>query len=439
MSPDAVRCAPGPLVALAARLFPFNYSVTSSGNDASLAVLRAELPFTAHEYPSGATLNGWTIPSACEVERAQVKRDGHVVFDGLGRPLAVPALSDSFAGRISLEELKMHLFTEPGSRSSVPYHWTSLYRPGHPIWGFCLSTEEASRLTAGEYEVDLKTRKYPSTMKVFVHELPGDSRDTILLNAHNCHPFQANDDISGIVVGIEVLKRLALRASRKFTYALMVAPELFGPMFWLDQMPAEEVKRLKATIMLKSVGNNRALRFQQSYHGNMDIDLAAHDAFRTRYTKYEAGKYRSIHGNDETVFESPPYAIPSISVTRWPFPEYHTDQDVPERLHEDRLEDTVAVVLDICQAMEMNMRPVTLARGLVCLSRYQLYKPVPPVGPNGVDYTSVAGRWNRLMNSLPRLMDGRTSLLEIARQFQLPIEEIYNYVQGWIAHGLARG
>lgn len=427
-----------PLVDLAARLFPYDYSVTGQGNDASVRVLNAELPFQTLEYASGRELNGWTIPAACLVDKAELRHQGRVVYDAKARPLGVPALSDSFVGRMTREQLQAHLFTVSGADEAVPYHWMRLYRPNDPVWGFCLPQSIAAALPPGDYDVELRTRLVPGTMKVFLHELPGATDEVILFNAHNCHPYQANDDISGIVAGIELLRRLARWPRRRYTYALMVAPELFGPMFWLDGLGAERSAKIKATVMLKSVGNDRPLRLQQSYHGNADIDLAAHNAFRTRFGTYESGEFRAIYGNDETVFESPPYAIPSVSVTRWPFPEYHTDQDVPARLHEARLEDTVETLLAICGAMELNLRPRTVARGLVCLSRYGLYKPVPPVGTNGVDYTSLPGRWNRLMNALPRLMDGQTSLLQIADRFQLPVAEVHDYVQRWIAAGLAQ-
>jgi aminopeptidase-like protein len=312
-----------------------------------------------------------------------------------------------------------------------------LYRPNEPIWGFCLPQSIAETLPDGDYDVDLRTRLVPSTMKVFLHELPGETEEVILFNAHNCHPFQANDDISGIVVGIELMRRLAGIPRRRHSYALMVAPELFGPMFWLDGLVPEQWKKIKGTVMLKSVGNDRPLRLQQSFQGNAELDLAAHNIFRQRYTIYGSGEFRAIYGNDETVFEVPPYSIPSISVTRWPFLEYHTDQDVPACLHELRLQDTVDTVFKICEALEMNLRPLTTVKGLACLSRYGLYKSVPPVGPDGVDYTSLPGRWNRLMNSLPRLMDGRTSLIEIAESFQLPITEVHSYIKKWISHGLA--
>jgi aminopeptidase-like protein len=426
-----------PLVDLATRLFPFDYSFTGVGNDASAAILNAELPFQMIEYASGRELNGWTIPPACIVDNAELRFQGKVVYDGKAQPLGVPALSDSFVGRITREQLKARLFTVPANSSAVPYHWMRLYRPNDPIWGFCMPQSIAETLPDGDYDVDLRTRLVPSTMKVFLHELTGETEEVILFNAHNCHPFQANDDISGIVVGIELMRRLACLPRRRYSYALMVAPELFGPMFWLDGLAADKWGKIKGAVMLKSVGNDRPLRLQQSFHGNAALDLAAHNIFRQRYSNYESGEFRAIYGNDETVFEAPPYSIPSISVTRWPFPEYHTDQDVPACLHEPRLQETVQTVLGICEALEMNLRPLTTVKGLVCLSRYGLYKPVPPIGADGVDYTSLSGRWNRLMNALPRLMDGRTSLIEIAERFQLPIAEVHSYIQKWISHGLA--
>lgn len=428
----------GPITQLASSLFPFDYSVTGSGNDAAAAVLNDMLPFKTVEFSSGSELNGWVVPPACSVEKALIRKDGNVVFDARGRPLSVPALSDSFCGRLSLDELKAHLFSVENMAEATPYHWMRLYRPNEPVWGFCMPRAKVDELKPGEYEVELTTRKTPGQMKVFVYELPGDTRETILFDAHNCHPYQANDDISGVVVGIEIMRRLSCLRNRRLSYTLMVAPELFGPMFWLDQLAEDQRFRLVGTVMLKSLGNDRNLRLQESFAGTSSIDLAAHSVFRRRYGAYESGKFRAIYGNDETVFESPPYNIPSISITRWPFPEYHTDQDTPNRLREDRLEDAVQTTVEICGALEKNLRPTTVARGLVCLSRYGLYKPVPPVGANGVDYTSIAGRWNRLMNSFPRLLDGKTDLLQIAENFDLPLDEVHAYARQWIGHGLAK-
>ena len=45
-------------------------------------------------------------------------------------------------------------------------------------------------------------------MKILEYTLKGKNKETIIINAHNCHPYQANDDISGCAVGIALLKNL---------------------------------------------------------------------------------------------------------------------------------------------------------------------------------------------------------------------------------------
>ena len=37
-------------------------------------------------------------------------------------------------------------------------------------------------------------------MLVYDYYLEGSTKDEIIFNAHNCHPYQANDDISGCAV-----------------------------------------------------------------------------------------------------------------------------------------------------------------------------------------------------------------------------------------------
>ena len=426
------------LVDLVRKLYAFPYSVTGAGNEAAIVALQSELDFEVHSYRSGQTINGWLIPDECIVEKAEIRKDGDLIYDGTSSPLGVPAQSDSFHGMLDRDDLMTHLFIAEGLSEAIPYHWARLYRPDEPLWGFCMPKSLAESLPEGCYEVDLRVRKIPAEMRVLTYELTGDTPDTVLINAHNCHPFQANDDTSGVAAGIEVMRHLASLERRRNTYVLMIAPELFGPIFWMDNQPATNLSRLAGTIMLKSVGNDAPMRLQESFLGETRMDMAAHNVFRSRYGVYESGEFRSIYGNDETVFEAPPFNIPSISLTRWPFPEYHTDHDTPERLSESRMRDTVEVTVAICLALEADEAFEREFDGLVSLSRHGLYKPPPPVGADGVDYDSVQGRWNKLMNHLPRYLDGETGLLEIAERFQLPIDQLYQYVNEWVAAGLAR-
>ena len=60
-------------------------------------------------------------------------------------------------------------------------------------------------------------------MPVLSFTVQGKSPTTIIYNAHNYHPFQANDDISGVVSTNTPLSELSGRETTKYTYTLLIA------------------------------------------------------------------------------------------------------------------------------------------------------------------------------------------------------------------------
>lgn len=428
-----------PIIDVVRRLFPFHYSVVAQGNDDSLPVWLAELPFQVHEFPSGTEINGWLAGEKWSVTKAEISKDGQLIYDGRVSPLGVITHSQSFSGSVSLDELKMHLFYSDVNPEAIVYHWSALYRPLEKTWGFSVPKRLFESLIPGSYHVIIETQRSMGTLKVLDFVLPGQSRRTILLNAHNCHPFQANDDLSGCAVGIEVMKRLAALPERRYTYRLVIAPELIGTMFWLRQL-GSAAKDFVGAILLKAVGNPGPLRLQDSFTGTASLDRSAHHVFRHKYGRYDSGPFRTVYGNDETVFEAPGYCIPTVSLTRMPFDDYHTDRDVPERLSEDHLQDAAETAMQICLTMERDQHFETLFEGLISLShpRYDLYLPAVAPGLDKGGYDPALGRWNLLMNCLPRYLADGWSLLQIADQHQLSLASVHDYVMRWVAKGLVK-
>ncbi len=425
---------------LVRKLYPYAHSIASRDGDRAIEVFVSELDFRVHEWRCGLEHNGWRIPPAWNVRKALVRKDGEIVFDGRRSPLGVAWLSPSFRGTVDLPTLRRHAYWSDTLPDATVYHWGALYRPTQCEWGLCIPKSILDRLPEGQYEIDLETETDEHTsMKVLDHVLPGTLSDTVVINAHNCHPFQANDDLSGCAVGIRLLQRLARIPERRLTYRLVIAPELVGTSLWLDA-PGVDLTAMRGAMLLKAVGNPGALRLQESYSGNSRIDLAARHVLGLRHPGYERGPFRTIYGNDETVFEAPGFEIPTISLTRMPFPEYHTDADTPDRLSEPHLEDAVETSLGICLALEEDRAHQACFRGLVSLSnpRYDLYKPAPAPGIDRTAYTETMGRWHLLMNCLPRQLDGRTTTLEIAIRHGLPVDEVAAYVRRWVECGLAR-
>src|ERR1700721_2158675 len=94
-------------------LTPLNRAVCSLGYDQAVDYLLELLPFRVISVPSSREHNGWVIPPSWDVEEARIVKDGRTVYDGAAHPLGVIALSQSFSGTVSLEELRRHLHYDP--------------------------------------------------------------------------------------------------------------------------------------------------------------------------------------------------------------------------------------------------------------------------------------------------------------------------------------
>ena len=410
----------------------------SPDTDRFVEILGEYLPFEVHEYATGSEHNGWVIPDSWEASRAEIRRDGELIYDGSANALGVIGYSQSFQGTLTREELLPHLFFHAERPDDLVYHSNLYYRLGERDWGFSVPGKWRDSLKPGEYEVNLETTFASGTMKVLDYVLPGESEDTIIINAHNCHAGQANDDLSGVVAGIEAIKQLSSREHRRFTYRLIVAPEHFGTVFFLARLPDETISRFRHAMFLETVGNDNRLALQHSFTGEADVDRAGVQVISESDPEFEEFGFRERIGNDETVWEAPGYEVPTISLTRFPFPEYHSSKDTPEIILDERLDGAVKAVLGIADVLEGNSVMHRKFTGLIALSnpKYDLY-----ISP-GADPSQRAGEanydkaWNHLMDMLPRYFDGKTTLLDISERHGIPFHLVRDYVQRFEEKGL---
>lgn len=418
------------------KLYQLRLGVVTPDTDKFVSLVSKELPFEVHEYHSGREHNGWLIPQNWHPVKAELRKDGEVIYSGMSTLQGVISMSQSFKGKISFEELKKHLFYKADTPTAVVYHCDLYYKAGRTDWGLCVPYNFYKSLTAGDYEVEIETVHTAGTMKVCDYYLQGKSKETIVLNAHNCHTGQANDDISGVVVGIEVMKRLAKRKNN-YSYRLIIAPEHFGTVFYLADLPKSILRSFKCGMFLEMLGNQNRLALQESFTGENELDKAAHHYLKHAKPDYFSDKFRKIVGNDETVWEAPGYEVPFISLSRWPYPEYHTNLDNEDIISEDMLQDSVNAVMGIIDIMENNHRMKRKFDGLIALSnpKYNLYISTDdPSLP--VKITGEQKKWNYLMDCLPRYFDEKTTILEIAIKHDLPFNELYAYVNKFKEKGL---
>jgi len=426
------------MLELLKKLHPLRLAPNSPDTDRAVKILCRELPFAVHEFRPGDETNGWQVPQSWHVEKASIRKDGRLIFDGLSHPLAVMGYAKSFRGRVDLETLKKHLTTRPDWPTAVGYHCDFYYKPWLADWGFSVPYALFTNLEEGLYDVELETVFGNGAMKVCDFFLSGETRETIVLNAHNCHAAQANDDVSGIVVGVETMKRLRKKTNR-FSYRLIVCPEHLGTVFYLARLPEEIAGTFKYCFFLEALGNNRPLSLQKSFAGDTLLDRACLNYLSSAHPDAHVDDFRKIIGNDETVLEAPGYEIPTVSLSRFPFPEYHTSRDNEDIILESRLAEAADALLEILFILETNAPVQRRFQGLLALSnpRYDLY--IAPGTDPSVPSPQVKDRrkWNYLMDCLPRYFDGRTTVLDMADRHELPYREVYAYVKRFEEKGLA--
>ncbi len=419
------------------KIYPLKLAPNSEDTDKAARILETILPFRIHEYEAGREHNGWTVPHKWKAVKAEIRKDGKLIYDGMHHPLGVASYSTSFKGKVGLDEIKKHLFYHPVFEESLVYHCDYFYKPWLRDWGLTLPKTVFDSLEDGEYDVDIETVFEEGTMKVLDFELKGETDETVILNAHNCHAAQANDDVAGIVVGIEVMKRLMKMERRRYTYRLVIAPEHLGTVFYLADLPEEESAKFKQAIFLEMLGNRNDLALQESFTGKSLIDRAFAQHLESSHETFRRYPFRGLVGNDETVWEAPGFQIPCISLSRFPYDEYHSDRDNEEIIHSDMLEEAVEAVIGAFEIMENNLVMERKFKGLVALSnpKYDLYiSTIDPSIRRKVDDLQL--KWNNMMNYLPRYFDGKTTVLEIAEKHEIPFADLFTYLKKFEEKGL---
>jgi aminopeptidase-like protein len=422
---------------LITKLSPLRMAPNSAGLDECVKILCQELPFTVHEFAADSEVNGWIVPKKWEVLEAKIYDvHGKLIYDGMHHPLAVIGYSQSYSGRVSREELKKHLFFPSTFDDALVYHCDLFYKPFRKEWGFSVTKQFYDALDQEQYDVELRTSFEKGTMKVAEYVLPGKSKESIVMNAHNCHAFCCNDDLSGVAVGIEVMRRLAKLPKRRYTYRLVVAPEHFGSIFYLNSLSKKQAKLLKWGVFLEMLGAGGSLILQRSFQGNTFIDRAFQNVLKYKLTDARTAPFRKVVGNDETCWEGAGYDIPFPSLSRSDgkghFPEYHTSRDSPDLIRDDFLEEAVDTVMEAFFTMEADAVMKRKFLGLVALShpRYNLYKPFwDPSEQGRKTIADEAKRWNYLMDCLPRYFDENTRIIEIAERHEQLFRTVYDYIK----------
>lgn len=412
-----------------AALWQLPRDIVSAGYDAALHALSTQLPMAIHEYPSGSECWSWIVPERWTCHEAYVATlDGRKLFSYAENPLHVVSYSLPFEGEVTRDELLQHLHVHPHIADAVPFQFKYYERD----WGLCCSRLQRDALTDERYRVVIRTDFSYSTLKVGEVVVPGRSDETIVLCAHLCHPMQVNDDLSGVVVGMEVMRALLARRDLRYTYRLLIVPETIGSVAYLSHNEAL-IPQMRGGLFLEMLGLDNPHALQLSFDGTTDIDQCFTMALRENDPQGWTGPFRSIIGNDERQFNAPGVRVPMLSLSRvlpsraaeYPYREYHSNHDSPERASSHSLAESRDLVLRMIDTLEQNVAPVNLYKGEPFCSRYGLHIDA---------YTNPEG--HRALFDILFLIDGTRNVADIAQACGISFAAARTVVEELKRHGL---
>src|ERR1700739_825980 len=217
------------IFAFAAEIYPICRSITGDGLRETLAAIRAHIPIEVHAVPTGTRVFDWTIPREWNIRDAYIKNGkGEKIVDFSRSNLHVMSYSVPIQARLSLAELRRHLYSMPDQPDVIPYR-TSYYSED---WAFCVSHRCLESLREETYEVLIDSTLQDGHLLYGEYLHHGTTDDEFLLSAHVCHPSLANDNCSGIALLTQLAKRMAGLRTR-FSYRFLFAPGTIGAITWL--------------------------------------------------------------------------------------------------------------------------------------------------------------------------------------------------------------
>lgn len=401
-------------------------SLVSEGFEQTLDVIEelAGPLFTRHAFPCGSEAFTWIVPPRWSVRAARIEADGAVLVDAADNPLHLVTHSAPFRGRVSRDELLKHLHTDPARPEAIPYRYSFYTRD----WGFCVPHSWLDRFVAPEFDVLVDSvLSDDGDLQIGEVTLPGRSSRKIVLAAHLDHPGQVDDGLGGVAALLDLIRRLGAGGGYDgyFTLTFLFTCETIGSLCYLHRFAETARAEIECCIAPEALGKDEPLAFGESFGGDTQLDRAAQCVFSRRFGEFPRKRFLYLLANDDQVFDGPGFLIPSISIARAPYPEYHSSLDRPDAFVVERFHEAVDVIEEILAVLNRNRVPVPRFENLPFLSRYGIW----------FDWCDVQERRNRL-ELLFRLVDGRHSLVDLAVETGLELELVEEILQAFAENGL---
>lgn len=406
-------------------IFPICRSITGDGVRRTLDVLERHLPLQRTEVPSGTPVFDWEVPREWNLRDAYIAdASGRRIVDVSANCLHVLGYSIPVRRRMTLAELRPHLFTLPERPDAIPYR-TSYWAER---WGFCVPQRQLDGLAEGEYEVVIDATLEPGALTYAEARVPGSGTGEFLVFTHSCHPGLANDNASGLAVAA-LLAQALQQEQPQLNYRFVFAPATIGSITWLAQH-ADAARALRGGLVIGLLGDPGALSYKRSRRGRTELDLIAAQAVRELDAAARVVDY-SPYGYDERQFGSPGFDLPVGRLTRssnGEYPQYHTSDDNLSLMSVAALTQSVQALARILARVDGNCRlRSTSPFGEPRLGKRGLFRSTGGSHPAEFEYALL---W--LLNQA----DGTHGLDDVSAASGLPVALVRQAAQALLDCGL---
>jgi aminopeptidase-like protein len=352
----------------------FDVKKTLIGNDEFLDFLGRYYPIKIHKFESGTQVFDWSIPKKWKVKKAQLRKlSGDVVIDYEKNNLNLMTYSSSFSGILKKEKLKDHLFYKAENLEAIP--WVHSYYAKN--WGFCISKKQYDDLTEKKYVVDIQTEFIDDFLNIAELEIKGESDRQVVLTSYTCHPQMASDNLSGILLLLDLYNRLKDR-QLKYTYKFFFFPETIGSLTLLASGLLDRDK-VEYALIGTCVGTGEEINYKKTFLGRHSIDFVVEDIL-SNVDNVKIREYWPTGGSDERQLSSPKIRIPTGTIMRIPYgeyDEYHTSLDNLDLMSIEKIEKMSKIHEDVILEYEKYPKYVVCHHGgEPFLTKYNLYRTI---------------------------------------------------------------
>jgi aminopeptidase-like protein len=398
--------------ALISELFPICRSITGNGVRQTLEIIRRIIPIVIYEIPTGVKAYDWEIPKEWNINDAYIKdSSGKKIVDFAQSNLHVLNYSAPVHRRVSLRELKDHLYTLPENPDWIPYR-TSYYNND---WGFCLSHNQYLTLKNETYEVNIDSSLQDGHLTFAEYYIPGELTDEVLITTHICHPAMCNDNLSAISVLTYLAQELRNKKLR-YSYRFLFIPGTIGAIAWLSRNEAG-INRIKHGLVAALLGYGNGFTYKRSRQENAIIDQIVPFVLQRVGVPHKIIPF-DPYGYDERQFCSPGFNLPVGSLTRLrngEYPEYHSSADNLDLVTPEALQSSLKIYLEVVRILEDNALYINLNP-----------KCEPQLGRRGLYNQIGAGNNNdsQAMLWVLNFSDGKHTLIDISQRSGIDFNHI---------------